>query len=185
MPSGSAAADAALGSLMRSLAVFGGGALPTLHASTRIDGVPTRACIVGAAAPYFDADVDRDRVLVRVRAFSCNYRDRTFLYRLRSAPQDRFFVLGSEFCGEVVAVGRDVLGLGVGDRVLTDHHYTGASASSGQVPEGVVTNQASKELQVVSSWQLQRVPECMPETPPDRAPRWRCWRGSPEKTWRS
>ena len=48
-------------------------------------------------------------MLLRVRAFSCNYRDKAFVRSL----------IGSEFVADVVAAGRDVSSLVVGDRVVS------------------------------------------------------------------
>ena len=56
-------------------------------------------------------------MLLRVRAFSCNYRDKAFVRSLRNVPAQRFSTIGSEFVADVVAAGRDVSSLVVGDRV--------------------------------------------------------------------
>src|SRR5688500_2904546 len=97
------------GSIMRNVAVCGAG-FPALHphASTfgavAIHGVPARVGVLERPDPAFDAadPGNARKVLVRVRAFSCNYRDRAQIYKLaRFGAAADFYVLGSEFAGEV------------------------------------------------------------------------------------
>jgi L-iditol 2-dehydrogenase len=57
-------------------------------------------------------------VLVRVRASGICGSDLMEWYRIKRAP----LVLGHEVAGDVVAVGADVTGLAVGDRVFATHH---------------------------------------------------------------
>jgi NADPH:quinone reductase-like Zn-dependent oxidoreductase len=52
--------------------------------------------------------------------------------------------------------------LAPGDRVIPTHHYT-ARASGDGAREGVITNQASRELQLVARGKLMRVPANMPD----------------------
>src|SRR5690606_35113942 len=121
------------------------------------------AGVVETKAPAFDAKDPAygGKVLVRVRAFSCNYRDKSYISRAQLFPSHRFCALGSEYVGEVVEVGRDVTRFKPGQRVLTNHHYTGNFVSADGIVEGVVTNRASKELQVVHEGKLLPVPDSM------------------------
>lgn len=86
-----------------------------------------------------------DHVLVRVDAFSCNYRDKSLIVESASRmalhgwpTRDHF---GSEFAGTVVAVGDSVSRWKVGDRVMADGAYPGAAIPG--IASGIVTNQAS------------------------------------------
>lgn len=96
--------------------------------------------------PYFDAEnpKNHEHVLVRVTAFSCNYRDKAILLENYNSikDSDRLFVpFGSEFSANIVAVGRDVHEFKVGDRVISDCSYPD-SGKQGILP-GVATNFAS------------------------------------------
>ncbi|RPK03271.1 alcohol dehydrogenase [Bacillus subtilis] len=96
--------------------------------------------------PFFDAvnPKNHEYVLVRVTAFSCNYRDKAILLENYNSIKDseRLFVpFGSEFSATIVAVGRDVHEFKVGDRVMSDCSYPD-SGKQGILP-GVATNFAS------------------------------------------
>ena len=71
--------------------------------------------------------------------------------------------IGSEFVGEVAAVGADVTGLALGDRVMGDNHYIGAGDAGRDYAEGVPTNAASQEYQVFHPAKLIAVPPEMPD----------------------
>lgn len=153
---------------MRNFAVFGAqgvdeGSVAATYPAVVIDGMTVRGAIVETPEPAFDpADPAQARhVLVRVDAFSCNFRDKGFMLRLQQAPADRFFVIGSEFCGTVLEVGSGVRSLRPGDRVIAQNHYTGYLRDEEGVPEGLPTNQGSKELQVFHEGKLARIPEEM------------------------
>lgn len=103
---------------------------------------------------------DQD-VLVRVHAFSCNYRDQGLLLQAYSAdPRTCLWPVGSEFAGEVLATGAGVTSLRPGDRVLGNHAYVGRYHAQGQ-NDGVITNHASLEEQVHPARKLLRVPDVM------------------------
>jgi NADPH:quinone reductase-like Zn-dependent oxidoreductase len=102
-------------------------------------------------------------VLVRVRALSCNYRDKGLFRLTQRIPANRFTPVGSEFMAEVVDVGHDVTAFRPGDRVLPDHHYTGGGVGDAGVREGVITNQASRAYHVLPERKLRVVPDGMPD----------------------
>lgn len=119
---------------------------------------------VRVARPEFDptSGPDRSRCLVRVEAFSCNFRDRAIsLTGHEHLTQGKGHVsfFGSEFCGRVVAVGDDVEVLAVGDRVIPDAAYPAREAAG--VPPGVITNVASRGWLTFHPEQLMRVPAGM------------------------
>jgi NADPH:quinone reductase-like Zn-dependent oxidoreductase len=89
-----------------------------------IDGRPMTFARLEVPDPVFGPQdpANTQRLLLRVQAFSCNYRDKGNLRQLldwahQSGRPDVFFVLGSEFAAEVMAVGAAISDLRVGDRV--------------------------------------------------------------------
>lgn len=130
-------------------------------ARIEIDRVPMRIGLVTARSPQFDADAPSSarRVLVRVRAFSCNYRDKAFAHMLRQMPATRYMGLGSEFVGDVISAGRDVGELRPGDRVVPNHHYSGRTGPGAR--EGVVSSQASCAYHLLDADKLLVVPRAM------------------------
>ena len=127
-----------------------------------IDGVPLRAAVLDLeAAPDGAEELGPRDVRVRVDAFSCNYRDKAFLVRLATAPAGRYFVAGSEFVGHVVATGPEVTTLQVGDRVISNHHYTASGWDPDGAPEGIISNHASREYQVHHENKLVPIPASM------------------------
>lgn len=110
---------------------------------------------------------NRDKVLVRKKAFSCNYRDKTILLTakqridtLATSNQLKYYTLGSEFAGEVVAVGDAVTSFQVGDRVIGNGNYPYSGHED--VRPGLPTNHGSKELEVFHFAKLMRIPDRMP-----------------------
>lgn len=96
--------------------------------------------------PIFDAEdpKNRDYVLVRVTAFSCNYRDKAILvenYNLIKKSGRLFVPFGSEFSAKIVSVGSDVRDFFIGDTVISDCTYPGSGQD--KVLPGVATNFAS------------------------------------------
>lgn len=152
---------------MRSLVVFGGshaGFPAAGPQSITVDATTVRCAIARTPAPPFDgcAPEHATDVQVRVRGFSCNYRDRAFIYAMRGVGADRFMALGSEFVAEVTASGPLVEGLRPGDRVIPDHHYTGGATGPHGAREGVLTNHGSREFQVFPADRLMKIPDAMP-----------------------
>src|SRR5882757_2308889 len=69
---------------------------------------------------YRDPTPGADDVLVRVRACTLNYHD---VFTRKGMPGIKItmpLILGIDVAGEIAAVGRDVEGLTVGQRVLVD-----------------------------------------------------------------
>ena len=133
-----------------------------------LEGVPLMCALLQTAPPEFDgtAQENRARVLVRKHAFSCNYRDKGIIFAsLKGGPgyaKYAYLTIGSEFSGEVVAVGTDVTGFSLGDRVMGDNHYIGGYQTAAGAREGVPTNAASSEFEVFHQAKLIRIPPEMP-----------------------
>jgi NADPH:quinone reductase-like Zn-dependent oxidoreductase len=146
---------------MRNLMIFGPGAddsLPRLS----LEGVAVPCAVVDTPAPAFDpaAPETAAQVLVRKRGFSVNYRDRALILSVvLRAPTGSFYPIGSDFVGEVVAVGQEVRGLAPGDRVIGNAAYPDSGVPG--VRPGVPVNSASKELQVFHRAKLAKVPAAM------------------------
>lgn len=91
------------------------------------------------------------QVLIRAEAIGVNFIDTYF--RSGQYPRETPFVVGSEVCGVIEAVGEDVAALNVGDRVVTDKalgayaDYSLAPADFvAYVPEGVAPEVAASAL---------------------------------------
>jgi NADPH:quinone reductase-like Zn-dependent oxidoreductase len=145
-------------------------------ASTRVvfelENVPISAALVDLGDVQFIPDrPDNDEyVLVKTRAFSCNYRDRGLMLQrmrlldertLRSA--DEFFCagIGSDFVGDVIAIGKNVEQIRVGDRVIPNASFPRTGYDG--VRPGVPTNSASCRLHVLHFSQIVKVPPSMPD----------------------
>ena len=78
-------------------------------------GEPREALVLGETANLTPAP---HQVLVRVLAAAANFPDALLCRGLYQLKPELPFTPGVEVCGEVVAVGHDVSGFAVGDRVL-------------------------------------------------------------------
>lgn len=126
-----------------------------------LKGVSLACGVINLPDPDPERPLFPDQVMIRVRAFSCNYRDQSLM--LQSISQDPEYCIclfGSEFVAEVVRVAPNVEKLAVGDRVVADHAYAGANFATGRV-QGVISNQASLEYQIHDQCRLQKVPAGM------------------------
>jgi NADPH:quinone reductase-like Zn-dependent oxidoreductase len=153
---------------MKSLVVFGAQGADAsdsaaMVSETVIGGHAVRSAFIEAPDPDFDPSHpdNHERVLVRNKAFSCNYRDKHFIHLIQQFPAHRYGPFGSEFVGEVVDVGEKVDAFEVGDRVVTNHHYTGAWSPEDTYREGVSTNRASQGWHVIHQNKVVPVPNEM------------------------
>lgn len=129
-----------------------------------IKGHPVTCGIIATDAPRFDSRSPEfeSSVLVKIRAFSCNYRDMNLIFTaLKRGPGESFYSIGSEFVGEVLEIGSKVTSVRVGDRVIGDCYYHGGGKTPAN--QGVVTNHASKEYQVLPVSKVIRIPPPMPD----------------------
>ena len=102
-------------------------------------------------------------VLVKKKGFSLNYRDLGIIEnawsKLKNTDQDTYYPIGSEFCGEVIKIGKHVDNLKVGDYVIANCSYPLAPLNA---PPGIPSNHASKELEIYHKGKLIKVPENIP-----------------------
>src|SRR5262245_6269332 len=115
-----------------------------------LHGIPVNCGIVVTKPPVFDSSGEKDRtkVLVNVTAFSCNHRDQfLILTASKNGPENSFYTIGSDFAGEVIAVGDAVEGIAPGDKVIGDYSYVGAQFVETPYRQGVTTNNSSAEYQ--------------------------------------
>jgi len=140
-------------------AVFDYNSIETIE----MNGVPLRCGLIHTKDTHFDRNHPENRfsVLVKKRAFSCNYRDKNLILKMATrGSEDSFYVVGSDFVGEVIDTGSEVTGLQIGDRVIGNNAYP-ESGVKGVLP-GIATNNASKEYQVFHQVKLIKVPQEMP-----------------------
>jgi len=107
------------------------------------------------------------RVLVKVKAFSCNYRDKSLMLNFHkmcekksSQLQYLYSPFGSEFVAEVIKAGPDVTELKTGDRVIPDGTYP---FRTDNLQGGLPTNYASQRLHVFEENQLIKIPALIPD----------------------
>jgi NADPH:quinone reductase-like Zn-dependent oxidoreductase len=156
---------------MRSVAVCGSRVKELLPANKTIEeveikGVKVSFGLIDVPPPQFDPHDPRQRqcVIIRVRAFSCNYRDLGVIFTaLRYGGDNSFHAVGSEFAAEVAATGADVTDLKVGDRVIGNNCYLGDGVDCDGAAGGLPTNEASKEYLVLHRQKVCKISEKMPD----------------------
>jgi len=156
---------------MRNVAILGNKTKELLSrnpsvSTINLHGVPVNCGIVATRPPAFESggEKDRTKALVNVKAFSCNYRDQALiLIASRKGPENSFYTIGSDFVGEVIAVGEAVEGFAVGDKVIGDYSYVGARFVETPYRQGVTTNHSSAEYQSFDANKIVKVPSAMPD----------------------
>lgn len=129
-----------------------------------LEGIPIACAVVEGAPVAFDPQDPGNtrKVLVRKRAFSCNYRDRALILSLAlNAPPGSWCAIGSDFVAEVVAVGGDVRALRPGQRVIGNAAYPHSGVDG--VRPGVPTNTASREFDVFHESKLYPITAEIPD----------------------
>jgi NADPH:quinone reductase-like Zn-dependent oxidoreductase len=132
---------------------------PNIVQAMQIDGIDIFCGLIHTEESEFDATVPQNKfnVLVKKRAFSCNYRDKNLILKTAvHVPEERFYTVGSDFVGEVVALGTEVTEFQIGDRVIGNNSYPD-SGVVGLLP-GIPTNNASKEYQSFHQAKLLKIP---------------------------
>lgn len=149
---------------MRNVAVYGSRNLdltpyPNSAQKIQMEGLDLGFALVHSPEPVFNpgAPENAHKVLVKIRAWSCNYRDKALILRAATlANADAYYVLGSEFAGEVLEVGAKVTDLVPGDRVIPDGAW--GVPTTRDVQPGLPTNHASKEYNIFRREKLIRIP---------------------------
>ncbi|WP_106831614.1 quinone oxidoreductase family protein [Parabacteroides pacaensis] len=110
--------------------------------------------------------VYRDSVVVKIKAFSCNFRDRVFFLLFHQKCIDLskdkklyYSPFGSDFVAEVIECGKNVKKFAVGDRVIPNASYPYRLGS--KKIGGIPTNYASQRIHVFDKNQLIKVPFSM------------------------
>jgi NADPH:quinone reductase-like Zn-dependent oxidoreductase len=155
---------------MRNVAILGNKTKELLAKNPSVStidlhGVPVNCGIVATRPPAFESggEKDRTKVLANVTAFSCNYRDQALILTAsKRGPENSFYTIGSDFVGEVIAVGDAVEGFAVGDKVIGDYSYVGAQFVETPYQQGVATNHSSTEYQAFDANKIIKVPLMMP-----------------------
>ena len=130
-----------------------------------IDSLKIPLALIHVPDEEFHVDDERydNAVLVRKKGFSLNYRDLGIIEnawgKLKDFEGDTYYPIGSDFCGEVIKIGRNVKNLEVGDFVVQDGYYP---YYRGGAKPGIPTNHGSKELEVVHKEKLVKLPKDFP-----------------------
>lgn len=146
---------------MRSFVVFSPGVDDMLPTAT-LEGTAVKCAITETVAPRFDPThlTRASDVLVRIRGFSVNYRDRALVLTIATKSRRRSFTaIGSDFVGEVISIGSAVTSVTPGDRVIGNAAYPDSGAPG--VGAGVPVNWASQEFQILHQVKLAKVPVAM------------------------
>jgi NADPH:quinone reductase-like Zn-dependent oxidoreductase len=127
----------------------------------KLDEVPLYFALLAAQPSPFDPLRQPNGVLIRKRAFSCNYRDRGVLFGVHAVwpPNNikpNLLGFGSEFVAEVLATGSHVTTFTQGDLVMGEVSYPAPPAPG--VAPGIPSNQSSVAYDVFHESKLIRVP---------------------------
>jgi len=105
-------------------------------------------------------------VLIEVKSFSCNFRDRALLIDFNSkcrllSTQGRvmYSPFGSDFVAVIKKIAPNVKSLKIGDRVIPNCHYYDLTG----VSKGIPTNYASQRILVFHEEMLVKIPDSMPD----------------------
>ena len=113
-----------------------------------IHGTTLPFALMEVLQPEFDecASENAHQVLVRMEAFSCNYRDAGILFTsygaLCSLEKPGFMHFGSDFVGIVETVGSEVTAVKPGQRVMPDSSYP--QDREPVAGDGIPTNKAGR-----------------------------------------
>ena len=132
--------------------------------SIQMEGINVVCGLIHTEDITFDPEAPENfsRVLIKKRAFSCNYRDKSFILKAATNLSDyQFFSIGSDFVADVIAIGAKVTSLKVGDRVIGNNAYPHSGVEG--IRPGVPTNQGSTELQIFHEVKLLKIPPELPD----------------------
>lgn len=110
--------------------------------------------------PNFDANNPKNDnyVLIKIKSFSCNYRDKSILLEAYSSAKNEnrlFFPFGSDFSAEIIEIGKNVNNFNVGDFVMPNCEYP-----NGLKP-GIPSNYASLGWLKVHKSKIIKIPNLL------------------------
>lgn len=139
----------------------------TNHKIIPLSGIDLHFGLLETEQPQLDIHQDHYRVLVKKKAFSCNFRDRACALVIqdacikKSTPENSLYSgFGSEFVAEVIQIGDKVTSLKVGDKVIPNGAYP---LQRERTLPGLPTNFASELFAIFDEEQLLKVPQGMPD----------------------
>ncbi|CVK15323.1 NADPH:quinone reductase [Apibacter mensalis] len=132
----------------------------------RLEGEKINVGLVEEENLILKSSSDPDnRVLVKKRGFSCNYRDKTLILNydnqiksLGDKGEYTFSYIGSEFVGEVIGIGKNITNLKIGDRVVANASYPSYSAD---YIAGLPSNHASRRIDDFKENKLIKIPNIL------------------------
>ena len=133
-----------------------------------LDGIRIRTGVIEEEDVRLKAsNASENSVLVKKTAFSCNYRDKPFVFFIDKKIKEGelngnkyFSHIGSEFVGEIVDVGKNVKKLKIGDKVIPNISYPSYRPD---YKSGLPSNGASKRLEIFNQNKLLKVPKEIPD----------------------
>ena len=154
---------------MKNIAICGNKITPSIFnkdviKSIELEGIKVNCGLIHTQDTKFDCNAPENKsmVLIKIRAFSCNYRDKNLILKAATkAPDKSFYVIGSEFVGEVIDSGAEVTEFKIGDRVIGDGCYPHSRVEG--IRPGLPTNNGSKEYQIFHYTKLIKIPPQMPD----------------------
>lgn len=154
---------------MRTIAICGNNvkniiSSPSFVQSIDMNGVTVNCGLIHTKDIGFDNQLPENKfnILVKIKAFSCNYRDKVLIFTTATqAPNNRFNAVGSDFVAEIIDIGSEVKDFKIGDRVINNNAYPD-SGVDGLIP-GVPTNHGSKEYRILHQGKLIKIPPEMPD----------------------
>jgi NADPH:quinone reductase-like Zn-dependent oxidoreductase len=137
-----------------------------VNGSFQLENTEITVGLVEEADLKLSDSVDPDnRVLVKKRAFSCNYRDKSLIFKYNKEIEDAakagnylFSYIGSEFVGEIIDVGKNVEDFQIGDRVIPNISYPYDNEYRYYKP-GLPSNHASRRIDDFYPSKLLKIPD--------------------------
>lgn len=118
--------------------------------------------LIESEIPQFNLELNPYKILLKKIAFSCGYRDIAMcgiIYDscLNNSKNDNYVCsgFGSEFVGEIIAVGNKVSNLNIGDKVVPNCAYPEKRLRSNQ---GIPTSFSSEFYSILDEEQLIKIP---------------------------
>jgi NADPH:quinone reductase-like Zn-dependent oxidoreductase len=125
----------------------------------RLNNTDINYALIETESPVFHPDKYPDSVLIKKKAFSCNYRDMGIILHENRQLNSNYnnVAIGSEFSAEVIAIGNNVKHLKIGDRVIPNGEYP--IRAPYQQLGGLPTNKGSMEIEIIHKRKLLKIPD--------------------------